>query len=118
MRGTPVPFQTPIQCLDYSLGGGVMSQFSETIIQDVTRRSFLSRAAIFAGYCVFSCELEAQQPNAKYGMPPVHALDDKNVIHRRGVFKSGTEDLDAYLARPNKKGRVPIVVVSAVNRQC
>jgi len=88
-----------------------MSQFSETITQDITRRNFLSQAAMFAGYCVFSCELEAQQPTTRYGDPPAQALDDKNVIHGRVTFKSGTEDLDAYLARPNKKGRFPVVVI-------
>jgi len=92
-----------------------MSQFSETNTQDITRRSFLSQAAIFAGYCVFSCELDAQQPAATYGVPPSQALDDKNVIHGRVTFKSGTEDLDAYQARPNKKGRFPIVVIIAGN---
>jgi carboxymethylenebutenolidase len=88
-----------------------MSQFSETISGDITRRNFLSQAAIFAGYCIFSCELEAQQPTTRYGDPPVQALDDKNVIQGRVTFKSGTEDLDGYLARPNKKGRFPIVVI-------
>jgi carboxymethylenebutenolidase len=88
-----------------------MSQFSETITQDITRRNFLSQAAMFAGYCVVSCELEAQQPTTRYGDPPVKALDDKNVIHGKVTFKSGTEDLDAYLARPSKKGRFPIVVI-------
>src|ERR1043165_1161813 len=92
-----------------------MSQFSETITQDISRRSFLSHAAIFAGYCVFSCELEAQQPSATYGVPPAQALDDKKVVRGRVTFKSGTEDLDAYLARPNRKGRFPIVVVIAGN---
>lgn len=87
-----------------------MSQFSETPTEDITRRSFLSQAALFAGYCVFACELEAQQPT-RYGDPPVQALDDKNVIQGRVTFKSGTEDLDGYLARPNKKGRFPIVVI-------
>jgi len=87
-----------------------MSQFSETITQDITRRSFLSQAAMFAGYCVFACELDAQQPT-RYGDPPVQALDDKNVIQGRVIFTSGTEELDAYLARPNKKGRFPIVVI-------
>jgi carboxymethylenebutenolidase len=92
-----------------------MSQFSGTTSQNITRRNFLSQAALFAGYCVFSCELEAQQPSPRYGDPPVQALDDKNVIHGRVTFKSGTEDLDAYLARPNKEGRFPIVVVIAGN---
>jgi carboxymethylenebutenolidase len=88
-----------------------MSQFSETISGDITRRRFLSQATMFAGYCVFSCELEAQQPPTRYGIRPVQALDDKNVIHGRVTFKSGTQDLDAYLARPNQKGRFPIVVI-------
>ena len=88
-----------------------MSRFVEQDTTHVTRRDFLSRAALLATYCALSCDLEAQQPNAAYGVPPVQALDDKNVIHQRVTFKSGTEDLDGYLARPNKKGRFPIVVL-------
>ena len=83
--------------------------------EHLTRRRFLSQATMFAGSCVLSCELEAQEPNATYGVPVVKALDDKNVIHGKVTFKSGTEDLDAYLARPNKKGSFPIVVVIAGN---
>jgi len=92
-----------------------MSRFLEKGTQYVTRRGFLSQAAMFAGYCLLSCELEAQQPNATYGVPVVKALDDVNVTHGRVTFKSDTEDLDGYLARPNKKGRFPIVVVIAGN---
>jgi carboxymethylenebutenolidase len=92
-----------------------MSQFFEKDAQNVTRRHFLSQAAMLTGHCVLSCELEAQEPNATYGIPVVKALDDKNVIHGKVTFKSGTEDLDAYLARPNKKGSFPIVVVIAGN---
>ena len=92
-----------------------MSPSLEKDTQYVTRRDFLSSAALLAGYCVLSCELEAQQPNATYGEPVVKALADKNVIHGTVSFKSGTEDLDAYLARPNKKGTFPIVVVVAGN---
>src|SRR5262245_57467965 len=83
--------------------------------QNLSRRRFLSQAAMLAGSCVLSCELEAQESNATYGVPVVAALDDKNVIHGRVTFKSGTEDLDAYQARPNKKGRFPVVVVIAGN---
>jgi len=92
-----------------------MSRFVEQDTTPVTRRDFLSSAVLFAGYCALSCDLEAQQPNAAYGAPPAQALDDKNVIHGRVTFKSGTEDLDGYLARPNKKGRFPIVVIVAGN---
>ena len=92
-----------------------MSRFVEQDTTHVTRRDFLSRGALFAGYCALSCDLEAQQPKAAYGVPPVQALDDKNVIQGRVTFKSGTEDLDGYLARPNKKGRFPIVVIVAGN---
>src|ERR1044071_798233 len=92
-----------------------MSRFVEEETAHVTRRDFLSKAALFAGYCAVGCELEAQQPNAAYGVPPVQAQDDKNVIHGRVTFKSGTGDLDGYLARPNKKGRFPIVVIVAGN---
>jgi carboxymethylenebutenolidase len=92
-----------------------MSRFVEQDTTHVTRRDFLSMAAMFAGYCAFGCELEAQQPGAKYGAPVVNALNDKNVIYETVNFKSGTEDLDAYLARPNKKGRFPIVVIIAGN---
>jgi carboxymethylenebutenolidase len=92
-----------------------MSQSLEKDTPFVTRRDFLSGVVMFAGYCVLSCELEAQQPSATYGTPVAKALDDKNVIHGTVNFKSGTEDLDAYLARPNKKGRFPIVVIIAGN---
>ena len=92
-----------------------MSQFLGRDAQNLTRRRFLSQAAMLAGSCVLSCELEAQESNATYGVPVVTALDDKNVIHGKVTFKSGTEDLDAYLARPNKKGIFPIVVVIAGN---
>ncbi len=92
-----------------------MSRFVEQDTTHITRRDFLSSAALLATYCALSCDLEAQQPNAAYGVPPVQALDDKNVIQGRVTFKSGTEDLDAYLARPNKKGRFPIVVIVAGN---
>ena len=92
-----------------------MSRFVEQDTTHVTRRDFLSRAALLATYCALSCDFEAQQPNAAYGVPPVQALDDKNVIQGRVTFKSGTEDLDGYLARPNKKGRFPIVVIVAGN---
>src|ERR1041385_393601 len=92
-----------------------MSQFLGRDAQNLTRRRFLTQAAMFAGSCVLSCELEAQESNATYGVPVVKALDDKNVIHGKVMFKSGTEDLDAYLARPSKKGSFPIVVVIAGN---
>ena len=92
-----------------------MSRFVEPDTTHVTRRDFLSRAALLATYCALSCDVEAQQPNAAYGVPPVQALADKNVIHGRVTFKSGTEDLDGYLARPIKKGRFPIVVIVAGN---
>lgn len=92
-----------------------MSRFVEPDAPQVSRRDFLSRSALFAGYCALSCDLEAQQPNAAYGVPPVQALDDKNVIQGRVTFKSETEDLDGYLARPNKPGRFPTVVIVAGN---
>ena len=88
-----------------------MSRFAEQDTTHVTRRDFLSTAALFASYCALSCDVEAQQPKSVYGVPPVQALDDKGVIHGRVTFMSGTEDLDGYLARPNKKGRFPIVVI-------
>jgi len=90
-----------------------MSQFSEIITQDISRRNFLSQAAMFAGFCVFGCELEAQQSTTRYGDPPVQALDDQNVIQGRVTFPSGTEELDAYLARPIRQGRFPIVIIVA-----
>src|SRR5262245_66540736 len=90
-----------------------MSQFWGKDAQNVTRRRFISQAAMLAGSCVLSCELDAQESNATYGVPVVTALHDKNVIHGKVTFKSGTEDLDAYLARPNKKGSFPIMVVIA-----
>jgi len=65
-------------------------------------------SASAAGFCVLNCETFAQRtesPNTPL------ALNDGTVVHGRVSFKSGPDDIDAYLAHPKKKGRYPIVII-------
>jgi len=78
----------------------------------INRRDFIVSASSVAGFCILNCDAMAQQvaPQAI-----VRALDDPDVIHRRVTFRSGSGNIDAYLARPRKKGRHPIVIVITGN---
>lgn len=72
----------------------------------IERRSFLGIAtAAVVGVTVRS-ELLPQQPQ-----PPTNALNDPTVIQDMTSFKSGTDNIEGYLARPRKRGRFPAVVV-------
>jgi carboxymethylenebutenolidase len=84
-----------------------MSNFSDSVSNGVTRRAFILNASV-AGFCLLNCETSAQQIEPR-DVPK--ALDDKTVAHAKVRFKSGTGIIDAYLARPKKKGRYPIVIV-------
>lgn len=75
------------------------------------RRDFL-KATSAAGFCLLGCETFGQ------GMEPpkiVRALDDPGVIHGRVSFPSGDSEIDAYLSRPKRTGRFPIVIVITGN---
>jgi len=91
-----------------------MSDFKK-IGDNVTRRGFLYQTALFTGYCILSCEVEAEQANRAGQDKMDKALHDENVIQEKVVFKSGKEDVDAYLSRPKKRGRFPIVIVVTGN---
>jgi carboxymethylenebutenolidase len=92
-----------------------MSGFKKLGDTSVTRRGFLYQASLFSGYCILSCETDAEQDNRAAPDKMDKALDDKNIIQEKVVFKSGKEDLDAYMSRPKKKGRFPIVIVISGN---
>ncbi len=85
-----------------------MSDFSELRGQRVNRRDFMVTASAAAGFCLLNCEVSAQQ-----AAPPqiVRALDDPQVSHGKVSFPSGHSEITAYLSRPKKPGRFPIVIV-------
>jgi|GEM_PF-91083 len=91
-----------------------MSLFSENEEPPVSRRRFLADASAFAGYCLINCEAKAWS-TTNQSVQIEKALDDKNVIHGKIMFKSGNENLDAYLARPRQAGRYPVVIVISGN---
>ena len=78
----------------------------------INRRDFIVSAGSAAGFCVLNCDVSAQEaaPAAI-----VKALDDPDVIHGRVTFRSGSGEIDGYLARPRKKGRYHIVIVITGN---
>lgn len=78
----------------------------------VERRSFLKGAAIAIVGVALGSEAVGQQQ--KLSEP--RALDDPNIAHGRVTFKSGSETIDGYLARPKRKGRYPAVIVVPGNR--
>jgi carboxymethylenebutenolidase len=76
--------------------------------EGVTRRDFLCGAAATAVACasMLSSNTRGQQSSNE-----ARAIDDPGITHGRVEFKSGDHVVDAYLARPIKKGRYPAVVV-------
>jgi carboxymethylenebutenolidase len=84
----------------------------QAVKQSINRRDFMVSATSAAAFCVLSCDALAQQ------VAPatiVKALDDPDVIHRRVTFRSGSSEIDGYLARPRKPGRYRIVIVISGN---
>jgi len=79
--------------------------------EQITRRAFIVKASV-AGFCLLNCEASAQQTETG---DIVKALDDKSVIQGKVSFTSGTGQIDAYLARPKKKGHYPIVIIVTGN---
>ena len=89
-----------------------MSNAEEQNNENLTRRDFLcGAAAIVAGASMLGSKVMGQQSNA----PVVKALGDPHITHGKVTFKSGTDTIDGYLARPKAKGRYPIVIVVAGN---
>ena len=73
--------------------------------QGIERRSFLSGATAAVVGVTLGSELLAQQRQ-----PPTNALNDPTVIQDFVSFKSGTDMIQGYLARPSKAGRFRAVV--------
>lgn len=78
----------------------------------IRRRDFIVHVSTAAGFCLLNCDLSAAQNEATR---IVRALDNSEVIHGRVSFRSGPGLIDAYLARPKKKGRFPVVIVITGN---
>lgn len=74
--------------------------------QGIARRSFLSGATAAVVGVTLGSELLAQQRQ-----PPTNALNDPSIIQDFVSFKSGTDMIQGYLARPRKAGRFRAVVV-------
>ena len=72
----------------------------------IERRSFLSGATAAVVGVTLGSELLAQQRQ-----PPTNALNDPTVIQDFVSFKSGTDMIQGYLARPSKAGRFRAVLV-------
>lgn len=70
------------------------------------------QAATAAGFCLLNCDSSDGHTGATQ---IVRALDNKAVVHGRVSFRSGNGAIDAYLARPKKKGRFPVVIVITGN---
>jgi carboxymethylenebutenolidase len=78
----------------------------------IERRSFLKGAAIVIAGVALGSEAVGQQQK----LSETRALDDPKITHGKIAFKSDTETIDGYLARPKKKGRYPAVIVVPGNR--
>jgi carboxymethylenebutenolidase len=89
-----------------------MSNFSEDEGRKVLRRAFIQKASLLAGVCLLDCDAFAGQADRS---KMVRTLDDDEVIHGKVNFQSGHDRIDAYLSRPKKEGRFPIVLVVAGN---
>src|SRR5918992_367710 len=75
----------------------------------MTRRTFLSGAAAAVAGVVVSSEAGGQQS------PFQKVLDDPAIIKATVTYKSGTANIEGYLARPKKPGRYRAVVIAHGN---
>jgi carboxymethylenebutenolidase len=76
--------------------------------ESLKRRPFLAGAALAVAGTALGREAIAQQP--------AKALDDPAITHGRVTFQSGSQLIDAYLARPKANGRYPPVIIVPGNR--
>jgi carboxymethylenebutenolidase len=76
--------------------------------ESVTRRSFLKGATIAVAGAGFGLQAAGQQPVQE-------ALHDANIILEEVSFKSGTNTIKGFLARPKKVGRYRIVLIAHGN---
>jgi carboxymethylenebutenolidase len=77
--------------------------------ESTTRRTFLSGAAAAVAGVVLSSEAAGQQS------PFQKVLDDPAIIKATVTYKSGTANIEGYLARPKKAGRYRAVVIAHGN---
>ena len=81
-------------------------------LESPERRAFLSNsAAAFVTLVALGGTGAAQEQR-----PPTRVLDAPNIRHGRVTFKSGTKEIDGYLAQPKAKGKYEAVLVVAGNR--
>lgn len=78
----------------------------------VKRRDFIVQASTVAGFCLLNCDSPASQAQST---SVTRALDDPNIEHGKISFRSGDAEIDAYLSRPKKQGRFPVVIVITGN---
>jgi len=71
----------------------------------IERRTFLTGATAAVIGVALSPDISAQQP------PPSNALNDPSVSQGMISFKSGTDSIEGYLARPQKAGKLRAVVL-------
>ena len=76
--------------------------------EGVTRRSFLTGATIAIAGAAFASKAAGQQTAQA-------ALKDPNIILEQVVFKSGTDPIQGFLARPKKVGRYRMVLIAHGN---
>jgi len=74
----------------------------------ITRRSFLTVATTAVAAAAFGLKVAAQQSAQK-------ALNDPNIILDEVVFKSGTNTIKGFLARPKKAGQYRMVLIAHGN---
>ena len=76
--------------------------------EGVTRRSFLTGATIAIAGTAFAVKAAGRQLAQK-------ALNDPHIILEEVGFKSGTNTIKGFLARPKKVGRYRIVLIAHGN---
>src|SRR5688500_11801692 len=95
----------------------LLDLFHEYQHGDITRRSFLDRAAKFAvGGLTVASIFEGLRPN--YAWAQQVAADDKRIKVGYETVQSpeGNGSINGYLARPAKNGKHPVVLVIHENR--
>ena len=75
------------------------------------RRGFLTIAAATVTLATRRLSASAQERQ-----PPTRVLDNPGIRHGKVTFKSGSKEIDGYLARPKAQGKYPAVLVVAGNR--
>jgi carboxymethylenebutenolidase len=76
----------------------------------ITRRSFVTTASAAIGAAALGREVMSQQPAAKD-----LAIGDPGIVQSEISFKSGSETIKGYLARPKNKGKYQSVVIAQGN---